>query len=54
MFYFQNAVLNENKGFTIYLQCLCPLAFKIHTDFFSIAVSTATERELLLGAVPQC
>lgn len=22
MFYFPNAVLNENKGFTIYLQCL--------------------------------
>lgn len=34
MFYFQNAVLNENKGFTIYLQCLCLLGFKIHTDFF--------------------
>lgn len=44
MFYFQNAVLNENKGFTIYLQCLCPLGFKIHTDFSSIAVSTATDR----------
>lgn len=34
MFYFQNAVLNENKGFTIYLQCLRPLGFEIHTNFF--------------------
>lgn len=34
MFYFQNAVLNENKGFTIYLQCLCPLGFKIQPNIF--------------------
>lgn len=43
MFYFQNAVLNENKGFTIYLQCLCPLGFKMHTDFFHCSEQCSRE-----------
>lgn len=48
MFYFQNAVLNENKGFTIYLQCLCPLGFKIHADFLRCSEQCYRENCLLV------